>query len=309
MAEQRAQLGSASAPAWNAMQRQLRVQVFGAETAVGRELTVELLSAGHPMQGLGLFGSQPRILGWQGQRLEIRVPGEVLPEADIAFLCMSREQTQPLTCQLGSMGTRMVDLSGACKADPGTPLFSGRPHADQLGAFTPVVTLPNRSAVGLAAALGCVERSAGLAELSVVAMLAAASEGSRGILGLRDELAAWGTDAGQALGQRRVGNLRPALGEQVGDTGGWLEQELRSDLLRMLGRPELGLDILALEGAHERSDAFVVQARLRAALSLEIVASAFAGHPGIVLHQTPLGPHLIHISAPTRPQRTSYAVL
>jgi aspartate-semialdehyde dehydrogenase len=283
-------MGPGMVPLWSSLQRQLRVQIYGAGEALGKELAVELLSAGHPIQGLRLFGRQARIMGWKEQRLEVHGIVENLPEADIAFLCMPREFTQPLMDQLGRTSTRVVDLSGYGKSDASTPFFTGQAKRDQVGAFTPMVTLPTRSAVGLARALTCLERSAGLTELSVVGMIAAASEGSRGILDLRDEYAAFDGSEKIAPEDRRLGNLRPALGEQIGDPGGWLEQEIRSDVLRILGRPELPFELSALEGGAERCDAFVVRARLRAPLGLDALGEAFGHAEGMVLHAGLQGP-------------------
>ena len=296
----KAQDGIHWVPQWNSLQRQLRVQIFGAGEALGKELAVELLQAGHPPQGLRLFDRQARVMGWRDHRLEVHSIAESLPEADIAFLCMPREFSAPLIQQLGQTSTRVVEMSGFCKSDPMTPFFSGQVQSDQVGAFTPVVTLPHRSAVGLARALTCLERSAGLLEISVVGMMAAASEGSRGILGLRDEIATWSTEEAGPPEERRMGNLRLALGDQVGDPGGWLEQEVRNDVLRMLGRPDLSFELSALEGTSERCDVFIVRAKLRAALGLEVLAGAFQAAEGLVLHAGAQGPMAQGISGDSR---------
>lgn len=300
MGQLKTQFGSHRVPQWSSLQRQLRVQIFGAGEALGKELAVELLQAGHPPQGLRLFDRQARVMGWRDHRLEVHSIAQVLPEADIAFVCLPRELSAPLIAQLGQTSIRVVEMSGSCKSDPMTPFFSGQVQSDQVGAFTPVVTLPNRSAVGLARALICIERSAGLTEVSAVGMMAAASEGSRGILGLRDEIATWSTEEAGPPEERRLGNLRLALGDQVGDPGGWLEQEVRSDVLRMLGRADLGFELSALEGTSERCDVFIVHAQLRAALSIELLAGAFQSAEGVVLHAGAQGPMAQGLSGDSR---------
>lgn len=101
-----------AAEVWGAAQRSLRVQVLGAATPVGRELSALLLELGHPPGNLALAARRPHALQWHGRELAVGPLDELRFVADVVFLCSAHPDA--LRSAEGQMckGSRLVDLSG-----------------------------------------------------------------------------------------------------------------------------------------------------------------------------------------------------
>jgi len=274
------------APLWDAAHRQQRVQVFGASRAVGRELTAELLRHGHPVGSLQLFGRRQAAFSWGGEQLRVETLPDVPPPAELAFVCTPRDLGRDLVRALLARGTRVVDLSGAAAEDASVPFVVESVNGDEIGAFSEVVALPSRSAMPLGRLLWSLEREVGLEEVDVFAVVAAASEGARGILAVREERAAATAGEEPRESHRRLGNLLPPRGEE----GHEIERLVAQDIRRILKRPDLSLDFLAMEGDAERCDAFAVKAKLRGALAPGDAAALFAREPLVLVDRSSAGP-------------------
>ncbi len=272
---------------WDTSRRLLRVQVFGAGRAVGRELVRELLRSGHPAGGLALFGRRPKIFAWQGATLPVQPIGGGLPEADVAFVCTTPDLARQLVPILIGRGTRVVDLSGAHRNDPAIPLVLDSINGGEVGAFTEMFVLPNRAVALIAPLLWVLEQAAGLEEVDCFALLSVASEGARGILALREELA--GAAGNRDPRERRVGNLLPVGGGSDNPDAAMVEAMLAEEVRRLLGRSDLAFDVIAVEGDVERCDAFAVKVHLRAALGPDEAAALFAGVREIQVDPGPVG--------------------
>ena len=270
---------------WDAVRRTLRVQIFGANRIAGQELVAELLRSGHPVTGLELYGRRPRTLCWSGAALEVKPIGGDFPRGDLAFLCTPPELSAQLASVLASRGTRVLDLSGAYRGDENVPLLLDAVQDGVFGAFTDLVSLPQRSAALLISPLAALEKAAGLNEVEVVALLSAADGGARDMLALHEEHEADLATLDPAT--RRRSNLRPAGGEHGRAR---VELEIEGDLKRLLARPDLALDVTALESDLERCDAFVVRVHTRSMLQAEDAGAILAELGGVEVHTSPEGP-------------------
>lgn len=259
-------------PAWDARRQAWRVQVLGAGGARGRELTLALLAAGHPPANLALYGRRQRGLSWRGQRLCIEPLPELPPPAELVFLCTPAELSRELAPRLAARGARVIDLSGGLVPPREASLVLAELNAHALGAFTQELVLPLPSVALIAPALALLEHAVGLAEVDVCAVVAAASEGARGIMGLRRERAG----SAPAEGAARLGTLRPA--EQV--LPGF-EERLARELASLLGQPDLRIDAQAWVGDLERCDAFALKVLLHAPLEPEAARELLAAAPGL----------------------------
>ncbi len=271
---------------WDSMRRLQRVQVFGAGRAVGREVAAELLRAGHPAGLISLFGRRATAFAWQGGRLDVRVLAGDPPPAELAFVCTTREVGRALVPRLARRGTRVVDLSGACRDDATQPLIVDAINGAEVSAFSEYVALPERSAYTLIRTLRVLDEVAHIQEVDAFCVLSAASEGARGILALREELASAGAPA--SGGERRVGNLGPARGEP--DESEPIESSIARDVRRVLGRPDLGIDLMAMSGDSERCDSFAVKVRFAHALEATTAARLLDDSPGIRVEASAAGP-------------------
>ena len=271
------------APTWDSAHRGLRVQVLGACGARGREVVLALLGAGHPASRLALYARTPRTLEWHGETLRVEAMPARLPAAELAFLCTPAEVSLPLAAQLAAAGTRVVDLSGALALQPRSALVLAGVNDLGLGAFTEQVALPLPSTALVAPALALLEREVGLAEVDLFLVVAAAHHGARGMLALREERVRRASTSVAAELERPlcVGNLRTAESLSEG-----FEALLGTELMRLLGRSDLLLDVTAWAGDVERSDVFAVKALLHAPLDPEAAVELFASRPEFLLVPT-----------------------
>ncbi len=254
------------APLWDATHGSWRVAIFGAGGAVGRELAGALLAAGHQPSRLSLYARTSRTVEWRGERLVIEPLPLAPPRSELAFLCLPPQLASDLAPLLASRGTRVVDLSGGLRRNAQVPLVLDEISAEGLGAFTDMVALPRRSTALIAPPLALLDRTVGLAEVDLFCILSAASGGARGMLSLRAEMAELGKRGGvPAFGETsRAGNLHPALATHDGLDA---EREIGEELRRLLRRPDLLLDVSAVEADLERCDAFAVKLILHGELS------------------------------------------
>jgi len=276
--------------AWDAAHRGLRVQVFGAGGAAGREITAALLARGHPRARLSLFGRRGRSLDWRGESVRISPVPAQLAWAELAFLCTPPDVAARLAPVLTRAGTRVIDLSGAFRARADLPLVAPEIDPGELGAFTQLVALPSRSASVLVRPLWALERAVGLEEVVCTALFSAAAVGGREILELRSELEARqeGEEAHASTGL--VANVRSVPGAAVAGGDAVAELELAGELGRLLHRPDLPMDLTGLRTDVERCDAFVLALRTRDPVTPAGAAEALAAFPGIQVEEGPEGP-------------------
>ena len=262
------------APAlWGSLQRLLRVHVHGAAGAVGRELVRALLRSGHPAGGLELYGRSARRLGWRGTTLLVRPTAQRRAGAQLAFLCTPPGVARPLAAELLLQGTRVVDLSGAHAGDVDVPLLAPNAGAEAVGAFTPLVALPEPSTALLAAVLAPLHAAAGIERVSLTLLRSAAAYGARGILAWRRELL---EAAAAPAGEERL------LGDLVLGAGGApVEHRLQEELRKLLERPALEVDAICVRAGVERVDGFAVQLGLEGDLSADEAVRLLSRTPGV----------------------------
>jgi aspartate-semialdehyde dehydrogenase len=287
----------AAPTAWDSLRALWRVQVYGASGAVGRELVQALLSAGHPATRLALYGRRGRELAWRNERLVVEPLPANPPPAELAFLCTPPALSRELAGALAGRGTRVVDLSGSLRDRQEVALVLDGVNGQEIGAFTDVIALPGRSAALIAEPLFLLDRTVGLAEIDLCCLRSAASGGVRAMLALREELSRLGARVGSPAPTWRAANLAPAL--ETAD-GREPQDELREDLVRLLRRPDLLLDVTLLETDLERCDVFVVTALLHGELSPEGAAQILARSPAIQVEWDGLGPVAVRCTGSAR---------
>ncbi len=281
------QVGERQGLGWDASRRALRVQVFGASGAVGRELVRALLMAGHPTDHLELFAREAHRLGWYGDELAAKPMGSRHGTAELAFLCVPPEVARERAPKLVASGTRVIDLSGAFGQDLDIPLVAPGVNTGEVGAFTSLVALPDPATTLLAPLLASLDRTAGLGRVTLTHLRSAACRGARGILTWRRELARLVDPGGvaPALPSEPEASLAQGFDPREGGleaTGNAnAELVLASELRRILGRPELAIAVSAVRVGSERVDGFSLDIGLTRGVAPEEAARAWAHTPGV----------------------------
>ena len=237
---------------WDTIRRLQRVQVFGAEEGAGKEVALELLRRGHPPGGLFLYGRRPIQLEWRDQMLTVSPIHGNTPAADLAILCTNPELASKLIPILQARGTRVIDQSGAHRSDPLVPLVLAELNPQEIGAFAEVVAVPCGTTALLAPLLASLDRVVGLASVD--------------------------------------GFVQPATVASVTTDPLRFEREAASDLCRLLGRPDLPIDLTVVPGGHERCDVFALKLHLKTNLELGALTGLLAAAPGVQLVPGPEGP-------------------
>jgi len=279
-------VGNRDASIWNSALRALRVHVVGAGTVVGRELCCGLLAAGHPRSQLVLSARQERSFAWKGDVVNVAAFGAPHAAAELAFLCSDHPEAHALAADLVARGSWIVDVSETYRERPEIPLVAPGVNLATVGTFTQVVALPTRSAVLAAQPLFALERAFGIEQADCVVMRSAAADGTRGIVELRGELGG----GPRVDGSKRVGNLAPTPGEEAQGGLSHAERAFLEDQRRLLGRPDLTLDVTAVRVDVERCDGFAFHVTLRSAADPAEIAERFAECPGLAVDGSPQGP-------------------
>ncbi len=259
---------------WGPAQRALRLEVLGAATPIGRELSCLLLDLGHPPSNLSLVALRPHACAWQGQEIPVRAMEERRPAAAVVLLTSAHPRALAAAARALAGGARLVDLSGAYRGRQEALLVAPGTALPDPGVFAQLVALPQRSALLCGPILHALERSFGVEEASVVLLVSAAGDGARALNDLYEELAG---EAAEPAARGRVGNVLVAP-----PRGPAREALLARELALALGT-QAPLELSALRVDAERCDSVSFHVRLRHPAFPAEVARALAAHPGVVV--------------------------
>lgn len=260
---------------WGAAQRALRVQVLGAATPVGRELSALLLRSGHPPTNLALAARRPHACSWNGVDLAVGGLRELRFVADVVFLCSPHPDALEAAEAQVRRGSRVIDLAGVWRGRRDVPLAAPGTAVPEVGVFSQLVRLPARSALLIGPLLAALHATFELAELHVVVLASVASEGSRGMQELFDELSRPGE---REEGEARLGNVLLVPSEGPGR-----EVLFARELATMIGRLDLPIDASVLRVDTERCDSFAVHLRTARPAHPEDLSRAVEACPGAAL--------------------------
>ncbi len=321
--------GTEGAPwGWSDAQKRQHVAIVGATGAVGRELALLLVAAGHPTNRLDCLARRYGKLeiGPARTRLDLR-PLEATrdPSAfqgtDLAFLCTPSELSRELAPTLAEAGIRVIDLSSALRMRPDVPLVVPEINGDELASSPRLIANPNCTTAIAALPLSVVQRLFGLEEVIVVSYQAASGAGAAGVDTLHFEArAACGVDGdGKAptspfAAQLHL-NVIPAVASVGPDGSSGEEQKIVEELRKILRLPGLVVEATTARVPVERCHSVAVHCRLARDLDLARLKGELGRAGGIELTDDPHGPrplesagsdpvHVGRIRAGTRGKRS-----
>ncbi|MBT3339691.1 MAG: hypothetical protein HOM34_07010 [Planctomycetes bacterium] len=153
--------------------------VVGASGLVGRVL-VDLLRQS------GLSAIDPRIVA-RKDILDLPSATAAFAGAHFVFLALPDAEAMRLAPAAIAAGASVIDLSGAFRLDPETPLIM--PGINDAMIQPGILACPNCTTVGPALALHAIHQQAGLAEVTMTTFQSASGAGRAGLQNLADELA------------------------------------------------------------------------------------------------------------------------
>jgi len=312
---------------WTDAHRAQRVAIVGATGAVGRELAQLLIAADHPRERIDCLARRPGELALDARTtLAVRALGPdadtgALAGAQLVFLCTPSEVSRTLAPRLAALGVRTIDLSSAHRMRPDVALVVPEINGHELARAGRLIANPNCTTAIAALPLAVLDRAAGLAEVIVVSFQAASGAGVPGVEALARESR---EAVGLAVGADRppspfaaplAYNVIPAVAEvDAGGTSGE-EHKVIEELRKILGRPDLVVEVTTTRVPVERCHSVAVHLRLERDLSPAEARRLLQSAPGVRVDDDPHGPrpresagtdpvHVGRIRAGTRGKRS-----
>ncbi len=276
--------------------RPFSLALLGATGALGRAV-LEVL------EDLDVPATEVRLLATDrsaGQEIDLRgephrvaaVDAAGFAGADVAILAAGEAASLRWAPIARAAGCLVVDGSAAFRGDPAVPLVVPQVNPAALDAAGEgMVASPGALAVALALVLGPLDRAAGIASASVVALEEVSGAGRSGVEQLERELADLmnGREPPEPTGvpHRIAFNLVPQIGPVDADGAAEGEVRLAAELRRLLGRPGLPLAVTALRAPVFHGHAAAVHLALARPLEPEAARALLRSAPAVKVIDRP----------------------
>jgi aspartate-semialdehyde dehydrogenase len=268
----------------------MRVGVFGATGAVGKELVQVLGDRGYPVTELRLFASTRsagiRIPTPFGEKtIEVYDPANP-PRLDLALLAVSGDWSKAHARELVAAGALVVDNSSAFRLEDDVPLVvpevnAGAAHGARL------IANPNCTTAILAVALAPLQREFGLKRVIVSTYQASSGAGAEGMQeleeGLREVLVNGGQAKNNVFRHPLPMNLIPHIDSF--QPNGYTREEMKVtwETRKIMGLPDLLISCTAVRVPTLRAHAEAVTIETERPITPEAARRVLSTAPGVTL--------------------------
>ncbi|MBP0446638.1 aspartate-semialdehyde dehydrogenase [Roseomonas sp. SSH11] len=268
----------------------MRVGVFGATGAVGKELVQVLGDRGYPVAELRLFASTrsagTRIPTPFGEKtIEVYDPASP-PKLDLALLAVSGDWSKAHARQLVAAGAVVVDNSSAFRLEDDVPLVVPEVNAAAAQGAR-LIANPNCTTAILAVALAPLHAEFGLKRVIVSTYQASSGAGAEGMeeleAGLK-ELLVNGTQPRNSVFRHPLPmNLIPHIDSF--QPNGYTREEMKVtwETRKIMGLPDLPISCTAVRVPTLRAHAEAVTIETERAVTPEAARRVLATAPGVKL--------------------------
>jgi aspartate-semialdehyde dehydrogenase len=272
----------------------MRVGVFGATGAVGREIVQVLGDRKFPLTELRLYAS-PRSAGTAlptplGERRVEAFHPEAGRGLDFALLSVSGEFSRAHARSLAAQGPAVVDNSSALRLEPDVPLVVPEVNAGAIGAAR-LVANPNCTTAILVVALEPLRRAFGLRRVIVSTYQAASGAGAEGMNELLDEtrrVLLEGGEAGAKVFRHPLPfNVIPHIDSF--QPNGYTREEMKVcwESRKIMGLPDLPVSCTAVRIPTLRVHGEAVTIETERPVTPEAAREVLAAAPGVVVVDDP----------------------
>ncbi|WP_426959286.1 aspartate-semialdehyde dehydrogenase [Muricoccus radiodurans] len=277
----------------------MRVGVFGATGAVGKELVQVLADRAFPVTELRLFASTrsagTRIKTPFGEKtVEAHDPAKP-PRLDLALLSISGDWSKAHARGLAEAGAVVVDNSSAFRLDPDVPLVVPEVNAAAAGNAR-LIANPNCTTAILVVALAPLHAAFGLKRVIVSTYQAASGAGAEGMQELEDGLKAMAATGQPFSGQRAKNevfrhplplNLIPHIDSF--QPNGYTREEMKVtwETRKIMGLPDLLVSCTAVRVPTLRAHAEAVTIETERPVTPEAAREVLSKAAGVVLADDP----------------------
>jgi aspartate-semialdehyde dehydrogenase len=268
----------------------MRVGVFGATGAVGKELVQVLGDRGYPVTELRLFASTrsagTRIPTSFGEKTIEVYDAANPPKLDLALLAVSGDWSKAHARQLVAAGAVVVDNSSAFRLESDVPLVVPEVNASA-GHGARLIANPNCTTAILAVALAPLHREFGLKRVIVSTYQASSGAGAEGMQeleqGLREVLVNGGQAKNSVFRHPLPMNLIPHIDSF--QPNGYTREEMKVtwETRKIMGLPDLLISCTAVRVPTLRAHAEAVTIETERPVTPEAARAVLATAPGVKL--------------------------
>lgn len=224
----------------------LRVGVFGATGAVGREMWKQLESAPFEVAELRAFttarsaGTELTFRGHVVRCLEISAG--TISGLDLVLASAGATASREWSPQFVRGGAIVVDNSSAFRGDPNCPLVIPEVNAHHLHDAARIIAVPNCSTIQMVAALAPLHRAWGLRTIRVATYQSASGAGAAAMEELLDgtrKVLAGETPSAVKFPEPLAFNVVPHIGTFDAEGESQEETKMRQETRRILDAPDL----------------------------------------------------------------------
>jgi aspartate-semialdehyde dehydrogenase len=278
----------------------LKIAVVGATGVVGETIVRVLHERKIPVDTLGRFASRAR------EGVEATTP-ERLREFDVVFFAGSEDASETYAPALVEAGRYVIDNSSTFRMRDGVPLVIPEVNPDDVRSSDRLFPVANCTAIILCTALAPIRDAAGLRSVRVATYQSASGAGRAGL----DELLAGehaivrnDAEPEPSIFPRPLArNVIPLIGTIDASGYSGEERKVAAETRKMLGLPELFVSATTVRVPVRTAHAEAAWIETGRETSVEELASALGGAPGVVYHPegivTPReveGTDLVHVA-------------
>jgi aspartate-semialdehyde dehydrogenase len=272
----------------------LNVCVVGPRTLVGETLLEILEERSFPVAQLFLLDAGDEVAEsatFAGTDYSVRdIASFDFSQARIAFFCGGATLSAEYAPAAAAAGCLVIDDSEVFRMDPEVPLVVPEVNGGALSGAQPgrILASPNTCATLLAMTLKPLADRAGLEGVNVVTLQSVSGTGRAAVEELaRQSMALFNQNPMEpdVYPKQIAFNLLPQIGAE--EASGYTREEIKviEETRKLLGSPELAIDVTCVRVPVFYGHGIVVQARTLRALSREEARSLLDQAPGVVVYE------------------------
>lgn len=272
------------------------VCVVGPRTLVGETLLEILEERAFPVGELFLLDSGEEIaetVSFAGDDYTVRHLAEFdFRRARIAFFCTDAAIAREYAPRAAQAGCLVIDDSEAFRMDPEVPLAVPEVNPEVLAVLPKkgIVASPNTCATMLALTLKPVRDALGMEAVNVVTLQSVSGTGRAGVDELARQSMALFNQSGiesEVYPKQIAFNLLARIGEEDAEGLSGEERKIIVETRRLLGLPELSMDVTAVRVPVFYGHALVAQVKTTRPVTREAARQLLEAMPGVVVYDDP----------------------
>ncbi|MFP4153469.1 MAG: aspartate-semialdehyde dehydrogenase [Alkalispirochaeta sp.] len=273
--------------------QEYRVAVVGVTGAVGQEILSILEERSFPVETLIPIASERsrgRSVVFRGEEIPIEPlrPG-LFEGVDFVLASAGGFVSAQIAQEVIASGAVMIDNSSQFRLDPEVPLIVPEVNGHALAGHRHIIANPNCNAAILAPVLAPLHRRFGIERLFIATYQAASGAGSRAMEELKAETAAvldGGNHENSVIPYQYAFNVFLHNTELMDN--GYVTEEWKviNEIRKILGEPNLPVNVHSVRVPVMRSHAEVVNVELAASPSVDEIYELLGSAPGVAVYGT-----------------------